>query len=298
MYVMYPIMNLLIDFYADWIEILRHQLLKAGYTVALEEDRQNIAFKYFNIRKREIIPRPRKVLISKDLVCPLDLIPALDSFKMKAATGESLMPYQSKNILKADFNDPLLNDWGIHHFHLGIAPDIKHPDFVSRSGPLLFAKITSECIFIIQISPHGSWSNKELVEILHSNWPETLKSHKIETIYPRLAEDQIKILRKKCVQSFISLNDGTVYGLLGGGYTVSGLAMDVVAVSDKYFKIFGKLQHYVETNIEKITEKMASLKLKPSDPMELHLLINEKGMFVCERSSGFSYFLTKIPSGL
>jgi hypothetical protein len=58
------------DFYNDWIEQLRQRLLKQGYNVAKSTDGLEVFKQYFGLLHRMISSRPRKIVISKELVCP------------------------------------------------------------------------------------------------------------------------------------------------------------------------------------------------------------------------------------
>lgn len=62
------------------------------------------------------------------------------TLKAKFANGDDVTPHLSSNILNDTYEDYLLNDWGIHHFHLG--QNISD-GFAGRTGPLLFALITN-----------------------------------------------------------------------------------------------------------------------------------------------------------
>lgn len=67
----------------------------------------------------------------------------------------------------------MLNDWGIYHLHLGTT--IQSDGFVEQDNDeLLFARITPTKFYLINVMKHGDWERKLIVEILHSNWPETI----------------------------------------------------------------------------------------------------------------------------
>ena len=55
--------------------------------------------------------------------------------------------------------DMMFNDWQIVHFHLGAAPG--SGGVVPRTGPLLFAHITGEEAILIDVAPHGAWTQPE-----------------------------------------------------------------------------------------------------------------------------------------
>ena len=49
------------DFYSDWIGILRGELAAAGYPASAAIDDQEVCFGYFNYRERAPYARPRSV---------------------------------------------------------------------------------------------------------------------------------------------------------------------------------------------------------------------------------------------
>jgi hypothetical protein len=55
---------------------------------------------------------------------PARLAAGEQAFLTAVVAGDNLRPYQNTRLAKADFDDGLLNDFGIQHFHLGTAP---HP---------------------------------------------------------------------------------------------------------------------------------------------------------------------------
>jgi len=61
----------------------------------------------------------------------------IESLLADAEKGAPLRPYLSTMVNGIPKVDGLLNDWLVHHFHLG-APALQPNGFVQRTGPLLF----------------------------------------------------------------------------------------------------------------------------------------------------------------
>jgi hypothetical protein len=218
-----------LDFYADLSQMLRCELQLEGYQVGADEDPFEVCKKYFNVQKRKIAPKPREVLISRQFNCPQEFQTAVDAIRDKARKGGDLKPHLSKTLLDADYNDGLLNDWGIHHFHLSSLPDREQPVFVERTGPLLFARVTDEHFYMINVMKHQNWTNRNLIEILHANWPESIAGYRLQGIKgPSYSEDDLKRFRKGGVMTCIEVSDGTVYAPPGGGYASTGVSIEVV----------------------------------------------------------------------
>jgi hypothetical protein len=127
---------------------------------------------YFNARRRMVSATPRNVKVASGFSCPAPHQAALTAIQALASTGGDLLPHLSRSLKKGDYDDALLNDWGIHHLHLSTNKD---PDgFVSRTKELLFARSTDDAMYCIAVLPHGAWSNQAFVQALHDNWPATL----------------------------------------------------------------------------------------------------------------------------
>lgn len=263
------------DFYTDWIQMLRGELQAEGYQVSPAENSFDVCKKYFNAQKRRISNQTRTVLVSKEFTCPPEYEVAVDTIKDKAAKGEDLTPHLSKSILDADYNDSLLNDWGIHHFHLVTLPDPKDPRFVERTGPLLFARVTNEHFYLINVMEHGSWTRKQLIEILHANWPDSLRSHKLHEIPgSHYTEDEIRQFRGHNVQTLIDVSNGTVYAPLGGGYLTSGVSIEVVMQCDYLKACISKLEEYVKQNALHLAEQAYRQQRAAIGP-QLHFRLEE-----------------------
>lgn len=246
-----------LDFYRDWINHLIDELQTAGYAVNSSEDPLRIAIKYFNVRKRDISDVPRKVYFSKELTDFLNGAQgaqwkvAVQEIKEAAEAGRDLTPFLSKRLLDADYNDHLLNDWRIHHFHL--STEMGTDGFVKRTGPLLFAMVLEDAILMINIFEHGAWTNSNLIQILHNNWPEFMEQFKIRGIPAETVQytsEMRKKLRNGHVNVFVTVDDGTVYGPIGGGITTAGSATDLTMLHDMHAEIFRGYERYICQNIE------------------------------------------------
>jgi len=248
-------LEITLDFYADWTAMLRYELWSESYDIGIDEEPFEICKKFFNVRKRKIPAKQRTVLIPSQFHCPPEHQTAFDAIIKKATQGEDLTPYLSTRLLDSDYNDQLLNDWGIHHFHLGTTPDARHANFVARTGPLLFARVTSDHFYVIAVMEHGSWSQKSLLEILHTNWPESLKDYRLRGIIglsQEPSEDDLQEFRKHGVMALVQLSDGTIYGPIGGGYATSGVSIEVVRQCDYFKHLTRQLEQWVTKNADRL----------------------------------------------
>ena len=98
-----------------------------------------------------------------------------------ATLGRPLRPYLSKRMRQPLYQDRLLNDWGIVHFHLGAHPHSR-ARFSARTGDLLYCAVTPSALLMLLVLDHApvsSFANQQLVEVLHSNWPHVIARYKV-----------------------------------------------------------------------------------------------------------------------
>ena len=212
-------MKLIMNFKADWHDILREIMVKdwGMDTSGLTED---LPVHYFNAAQRRLSLRPRLLFVSDTFQCPLEHQDGWNLIQQKVKAGLDLTPHLSKLIDKPEETDPMLNDWGVYHLHLGT--DIQN-GFARRTGPLLFARVTDEHFYAIGVYSHGAWTESEVVETVHRNWPESVARWVMHGVRgERLTDAERAVLRKKCTNTFFLTKDMTTYGPLGGGTVSSG----------------------------------------------------------------------------
>lgn len=161
---------------ANFFDDVRTQVVAwfagAGVTLPDPNNLEEILFAYFSVRRRLIAVRPRHVVWSRELQAHqlgADDRKALDVIALEAIGGVDLTPRLSKFILNPQFNDGLLDDWGIHHLHLSgtVAAD----GFVERAGALLYVMVKPDDIYFIYLLDHDAFADDRLLQIVHDNWP-------------------------------------------------------------------------------------------------------------------------------
>lgn len=193
---------------------------------------RSIMYEYFNTQKRVIFETPRKVVYSSKFQCPEEYQEALLQFEKNAREGKNLNVYLSDQIRKPEKADDLLNDWNIYHFHL--TRRFRKDGFAKRSDYQIFAWVTADCIYMIQIYPHREahlYAKKELLRIIEANWPELLEKHRIKGglhLTVQLDDGGYEALRNAHVSSFAELGENRLYGLIGGGYMSDGSSMEAI----------------------------------------------------------------------
>jgi hypothetical protein len=243
------------DFYSDWIAILRNELAAIGYPPPAGSDCQEVCFRYFNYRKRTIDKRPRIVMESTEFSVPEDQANGYSALRAKMEAGEDLRPHLSTRLTDPDYDDAMLNDWGVHHFHMGMTQHPTAPGFVARTGPLLYARVLDDRVLCLQIMTHANWTNQQLVQIWHNNWPDTLEPYKLKGIsaaVPPVTDAELLELRRARVNTFQQLPDGTLIVSPGGGIATSGFSAQVVQDCDWYARQMKKIEDHVTKNLGKL----------------------------------------------
>lgn len=218
--------QVLSDFLTDYATECLRQLRAAGYSVATPIDHEATILSYLNVRRRRVPIRPRKIHKAHYSV-PTHLVNGELQFLAKVASGGDLRPYQSTKIEKPTFNDGMLDDFGIQHFHLGITKHPKNPSFVARQDPLLFALVHDDDFFCIGYFSHGNWSKKTLLDIVHSNWPDAISVYSIRgaQLTVQYTDKEHEHLRNAGINVFTTRPDGIIHTGPGGGITLAGTSI-------------------------------------------------------------------------
>jgi hypothetical protein len=269
-------------FLNDWARILESELQKRGVQIAPGKDHQKISFAYWNAVHRYIEPKPRTVLTSDVFSCRDVDRPGFLALREAFERGDDVNPYLSDACRNADdpnYNDRLLNDWGIHHFHLGQLQVGK----VGRTEFVLLARVTDDGIYLLTTLCHDAkalkpgeapvWARQLLLGALHRNWPDVLtgwRADSDETRFPgsSFTDNEINAFRgapkreswkkgkpktkdgKGSVLIMPKLPDGAVYHPLGEGSTASGLSVRVLDTSNWYCNNIASIGERLEEQTE------------------------------------------------
>ncbi len=285
-------MTVIVDFTNEWKQYIEHEIASQGYAVDTGEDLRSLSYKFFNLKRRRISVTPRNVLEAQTFSCPATLVNGYALLKKKLEDGHDVCPHLSKFLLRDDYEDPLLNDWGIHHFHLGQNPD--KSGFIERTGPLLFAHVTVDSVFCLGVYPHGSWTQQDLIRVIHENWPDVISAKKINGIIGLShtpTDDEIAQLRQAGVQTMVQVAPGVVYAPLGGGYSTAGTSVESTMRVNWYMRLLRNLEDHIKANTEKFTARITELGYTHGSPPSFALMIDDKGFFAVEKSSGVAFLV-------
>ena len=237
-----------INFKQDWKEYIEFQFQELGFSYNENESLEDNTVRYFRISRRLISKKKRNVYISKSLIVSPEFKTSFNEIVRRLEKGEDIKPYQSRLTKKTEINDLLLNDWGIHHLHLG--DTLESDAYIKRTAQLLYAMFIENAVYLIDILSHGQWTNTDLIQRMHDNWKEVMVKFKIVISPLSLSEDQRKILRNKHANAIVTVSDGTTYGPLGGGIMDSGDCKFDKIDADKIFSDIENWESIVKSNEE------------------------------------------------
>ncbi|SRR5258708_3213043 len=276
------------DFKADLLMMARQYLEECWPSKNIPD--RDVLPKYFDSLRRWPAARPRRVWEADDFLCPPKLAKGWELLRNKVRKGEDLRPHLAREHSDLTHLDGLLNEWGVHHLHLGVKPYFKDSSFVDRTKQLLFALITDDDLYAINIYPrHGDWETAQILESLHRNWPEVLAGYEIHRVPgENLGKEERKNLRNANVQTFTAVSDGTVYTPIRGGVASSGVSIAAVMRTARALADMKRLQIAMQKQIEKFAIQLRPLgysdgqaikaTLVAVDSLGYHVLFPEFGL--------------------
>lgn len=158
--------------------------------------------------------------------------------------------------------DLLLNDWGLHHLHLGPA----NPDdtFVKRTKDVLLVSFTAEDAYAVCLLGHTGWSDDRIMRILANNWPDNdviLGSISGLTLAERYDPAELDALRRAGVSVLYGHDDGRPY--VGRGMmSTAGTSMTQGLIQDPGMALIRRVQRALQTSPPSRLDMLA--RLRPS----------------------------------
>lgn len=263
-------MKFKLDLYKDWFDYMEAELVSWGYSPS-EISADELPYQFFNAAAKRIATRKRALHISDTFNCPSNMQAGWDKIKDDVLNGRDINPYLSKLVDNIDYVDATLSDFGVHHLHLGSNLNGK---YVVRTGPLLFALVTDTDFYAVGIYNHGAWVDTDIIEVIHRNWPQSIADHKLIGVGPdSITELERKTIRKKGANAVVTVQDGTVYGMIGGGQTASGYTITSVIKTDYIalrLKQYSADFHLNEAIIENVIENRGQV-VKDEVVVSLHI---------------------------
>jgi hypothetical protein len=259
-----------------------------------------LAIVYHNWLSRLVRPVPRRVLKSMQLLTNTlshTFSTALADIEAAIENGDDLTPRLSKAVATYGYvagsgsgtrdKDLMLNDWGVHHLHLGTGQDAKDPRFLGRTDELLFVIFRPDTAYLLDIVPHMNWTKQEIVRIAVTNWPGAelfLELLGIMAPSAPYTEAEHGKLRKAGVATPIEV-DGRVY-VARGMLSTAGTSIQSTRAADSLIETLERFEETCRVAPDKIEAMFSARGLLWPESPAFELVFLEDGVGVVEHNTG------------
>lgn len=243
-------MKITCDLYSEWIKAIRQEFTNEGFDHSGLSD-QDCAIQWQSWNRRLVSSKSRAIKMADTFSCPTEFQTGLAGLEVAFLNGDNVQPWQSKLVDEIFYEDGLLNDYGVLHFHLG--ETLENNGYIKRTGLLLFAVVRDATVYEIGIYGHGDWYEVDILNIIDRNWPElldhvTIKA--IDTVYSPRTKEEIKALRNANICAIIPLSSGRIVMPIGGGVATDGTSNDAVHSADYWADFLRKADKLVIDHID------------------------------------------------
>lgn len=266
--------------FADYAAIAARTLAKWGHAAPAGASPYEIITLLINLERRRIEPRPRAVHMAADLVVPAVVQLGFDLVKRTAETGGDLNLHLSATVKNdADYDDSLLNDWGMHHLHLGDTAMTtgKSSGLMQRTSALLFAIVRTDDIYFVGLGEHGDWTRKRLIETANAHWPQLFGGRSVTgfRLAEQVTEEDHLLLRKHGIVTPSEI-EGVLIFSPGGGYSTSGRSLEVTAAADSVARLARHYEGRFQSMVPEILVAAEKRGVKTAE-LEFHYMGAEDG---------------------
>ena len=278
-------------FKSDLTCIIKREFDEASIIYDKNLDACTLAARYFEMLCRRIVPIPRRVHFSEEIHDSLgklrrkadvehqaqagDAWGAVFLIRSLLAEGENVTRYLSKNVNYLKFGDGLLWDYGIHHLHL--SKEVEESGFVKRSDYLLFAIVTQEDAYFVDIRLHPKpgdlgWVRQDLLEIVHSNWPELVETKVLRGVRgTTLTDEEKQELRRKNCNHVAQLGDYAI-APIGGGTMADGSSSLCRLWASNLMHEIERHQQYFDSQPAELQSRLKAMGVEISGRMNFELV--------------------------
>lgn len=227
-----------VDFFKDLETEIKEKLKGFGYPIpSFEELRKqhisateaHLSYKHYDIKnlilhfltvtERRIPIKKWNIHISPHLQNRTEIV----NLVTMLSKGEDVNPFLSKQVKGQHQNkktDLLRFEWGIYHIHF---------EEGGKGDEMLFVYFDCNEAYLLDIllhekngAHHITWTNTDLIQILHDNWPHVISHMIFKTDSEEIiSQEERKTMRKKAANTSVTVADGTEYMPIGGGFTSS-----------------------------------------------------------------------------
>ena len=295
---MTPPISVEMHFLDDLRQILCERMSAEGYTVHSPLSVGSLLWNWLRIQRRKIECKKRRTEISKELAARLLTAPpseanAIARTRAAVEAGDDLNLFLSRQIWDDqafEKTDPMLDDMGIYHFHMG---EGFTKGVVTRSGPLVFGNVTSEAVYLIGIYDHKRFGDEDAFRVAQRNWPHLFKRFRLPSGPSNVTPEQRRIIRKRGGNAPIDDDQGNSYLPPGGGVNPAGFSILVVIEADRLIHRLKWGEQWCSMNAEAIASAVEGARQMRPTHLNLRLLqFDESGrMEVAEESHAAKFWV-------
>lgn len=185
-------------------ELLKARMGNIGVVFSNDVDSIGTLIEYINFQEKQIIPIPRKVIISKELQEKVknkefaeETIKLIEHFEDLFKNGKDINGHLSKQIFSGNTQDILYNNWNIKHVHLSERNACSKEEMSGNRGDfLLFCIVLKSTVFFLDVREHphreGFTAFSFLELICNNNWMKHIgfeEDKNIIDIDPKIEND-------------------------------------------------------------------------------------------------------------
>lgn len=219
---------------------------------------------YCRVMHRSIEPKMRTVKYSRELLSQVkegtdsDLVARVKLLEKEVREGQDLNVRLSRKYYRASFNDPLLNDLSVQHFHLGDRSELPTALCKPYSSPsLLFGHVDQESIYLIHLGDHDSFRETAFERIMFDNWPHLLTE--LAGITPgkeQWSSEERAKARRSGLSPIVQFN-GKSYMPPGSVQTMDGTSIGVIHRVNQLIHQVEEGRNWLTERAEWLRESMA-----------------------------------------
>src|ERR1022692_1317648 len=242
------------DLLSDLKAILVQHLTTLGTHFKATDSAEQLLLLVLNHELKTVAPRPRTVHCSRKFQAKLSKLPvaqqqAANAIMLKFGKGDDINGHLSTGSARPKETDPLLADWRIHHLHISNHKKKPSDKFYARTGPVMFAQISDDAVYFIDIYPHGkgfpeTWTRQEVLKIVDDEWPHLLDPYRATGIVDVAftpSDMELKKLRKARVNTILKVG-GSFVTPPGGGLTGAGTPVANMLRKNRTIQVIKELE--------------------------------------------------------
>ena len=275
-----------LNFVSDLVEGIERYFYEQGIKYPRSEPTQpeHLAERYYYSLAKMIVTRPRRVHYSAEFHTTLSTLDsryatAIEAIHSCFEEGADLSKFLSKRASDSRSNDPLLSDFGVHHFHLGTKshPNARH---VQRTDDLLFVFVQPLDAYFLDVRNHPNrndpsdfgWCDVELLTIIDANWPEALDPFIVRGVQgTTLTDEQRMVLRTKNTNLVTQIGAKAI-APPGGGMLANGSNLKSRFQGDKLLAQVDHIEQLIEHCWDDCKGELQLAGVNVSDSAELRLV--------------------------